>query len=373
MPPREWFRAALVPILAAALLACGAPEPAEIRHVEIMTWNLQLLFDGTEDGTEFAQFRESAGWTQEKYLGRLNVIARVIGEMERAPDIIALQEIESPRVVEDLAAALGVHRYDWTHFARLPGMALGVGLLSRFPIGWAMAHSADIYGEVTPRPVLEARIDVPGGSAEGGGGDARSFLLFVCHWKSKRGGADETESLRRASARVILRRMRELALTDPDLPAIVVGDLNVTHDEFFRGGGEAVRSLMPDDPEAVDAVLAERGIRTAGELQADFIVVTHDKPPEARYFPAGTIALYSPWTVEKEGGSFFFRNSWETIDHFLLSAHFFGGGGWEFRGSRALDMPPFVGADGLPNAYNPRTGRGISDHLPLLLFLGLAE
>jgi len=77
--------------------------------------------------------------------------------------------------------------------------------------------------------------------------------------------------------------------------------------------------------------------------------------------------------VEKEGGSFFFRNSWETIDHFLLSAQLFDGVGWEFYGSRVIDVPPFVTADGLPNGYNPRTGRGISDHLPLMLFLKTRE
>jgi len=365
-------------LLVAWLAGCGNPGGesrglARGSSLAIMTWNVQLLFDGVEEGTEFREFREAAGWTRDKYLGRLNVIARAIGGMDRMPDLIALQEVESALVVEDLARALSAHRYNWTHFARIPGMSLGVGLLSRYPLEEARAHSVDLDGDAAPRPMLEARVNIPGVAP----GDGSSLLLFVCHWKSKRGGADETESTRRASARIVLRRMRELAQTNPDLPVIVVGDLNVTHDEFVRGGGATMRSLMPDDPWAADFALQYVfGGDNPGagvELQRDFIVVSHDKPPRARYFPDGVLALYSPWTVEKDGGSFFFRNAWETIDHFLLSAQLFDGVGWEFYDSRVLDVPPFVTVEGLPNGYNPRTGRGISDHLPLMLFLQLRE
>jgi len=380
--------AVLLLVLAAGYAGCSIPGAdsqglAQGNSIAIMTWNVQLLFDGVEEGTEFREFREAAGWTHEKYLGRLNVIAWAIGEMERVPDVIALQEVESALVVEDLARALSVHRYDWTHFARIPGMSLGVGLLSRFPLEGARAHSVDLDGDVAPRPMLEARVNVPGASPGDSGfageadGDGFSLLLFVCHWKSKRGGADETESTRRASARIILRRMRELAETNPNLPVVVVGDLNVTHDEFIRGGGATMRSLMPDDPQAAEFALryflGGGNSRAGVELQQDFIVISHSKPPRARYFPDGVLALYSPWTVEKEGGSFFFRNSWETIDHFLLSAQLFDGIGWEFYDSRVLDIPPFVTAEGLPNGYNPRTGRGISDHLPLMLFLKMRK
>jgi len=381
--------AALLLVLAVGYAGCGIPGTdtrglAGDNSIAIMTWNVQLLFDGVEEGTEFREFREAAGWTWEKYMGRLNVIARAIGEMERVPDIIALQEVESALVIEDLARALSAHRFNWTHFARIPGMSLGVGLLSRYPLEDARAHSVDLDGDVAPRPMLEARVNMPGESmgafVEGADGDGFSLLLFVCHWKSKRGGADETESTRRASARIILRRMRELAETNPNLPVIVLGDLNVTHDEFARGGGATMRSLMPDDPWAAEFslryVFGEGDPETdvsVGELQQDFIVISHSKPPEARYFPDGVLALYSPWTVEKERGSFFFRNAWETIDHFLLSAQLFDGIGWEFYDSRVLNVPPFVTAEGLPNAYNPRTGRGISDHLPLMLFLKVRE
>ena len=345
--------------------------PENTASLAIMTWNTQALFDGTDSGTEYEEYRESAGWTHEKYKGRLNVIAAAIGGLERKPDIIAMQEIESPIVALDIAAALSKHGYNWTCFANIPGMALGVGLLSRFPFAETKSHSVYIDGEIAPRPMLEARIITPAATGKTSSDDAtNSLLLFVCHWKSKLGGDDATESTRRASARVILRRLRELAETEPDLPVLVMGDLNENHDEFYRRGGKVISALMPDDPRAAEMIT---------ETQKDFIVLAKNKPPEAKYFPSGVISLYSPWFSElrKENedssGSYYYKNDWETIDHFMLSSQFFNGTGWEFDNARILNIPPFTSAKGIPVAYNPRTGAGLSDHLPLLLLLKKGE
>jgi endonuclease/exonuclease/phosphatase family metal-dependent hydrolase len=355
--------AALLLILVSGCASCdvsvgedNAPEnPASLA---IMTWNTQALFDGTDNGTEYDEYRESAGWTQEKYRGRLNIIAAAIDGLERRPDIIALQELESSTVAIDLAAALSKHGYSWTYFANIPGMSLGVGLLSRFPFAEVKSHSVNINGEIAPRPMLEARIT----TSE----DANSsLLLFVCHWKSKLGGDDATESARRASARIILRRLRELAETEPELPVVIMGDLNENHDDFYRRGGKVISALMPDDPRAAEIA----------ETQKDFLILAKNKPPVPRYFPSGAITLYSPWFAElrNEGedssGSYYYKNNWETIDHFLLSARFFDENGWEFENARILNTTPFTSAKGTPVAYNPRTGSGLSDHLPLMLIL----
>ena len=386
--------AALLLILVTGCASCDvsaaedkAPEnPASLA---IMTWNVQALFDGIDNGTEYDEYRESAGWTHEKYKGRLNIIATAIGGLERKPDIIALQEIESPMVAIDLAAALSKHGYGWTYFANIPGMALGVGLLSRFPFAETRSHSVYIDGEIAPRPMLEARIITPNATVDKTASEDAvnsSLLIFVCHWKSKLGGDGATESARRASARIILRRLRELAETEPDLPVVIMGDMNENHDDFYRLGGKTITALMPDDPRAAeysglygidgkspkpDAVIAE--------TQKDFIVLARNKPPAARYFPSGVITLYSPWFTElrngidDSSGSYYYKNAWETIDHFLLSPQFFNGTGWEFDNARILNFPPFTNAKGSPVAYNPRTGSGLSDHLPLMLLLSKSK
>jgi endonuclease/exonuclease/phosphatase family metal-dependent hydrolase len=355
-------------------IAGGEEKAAEQSDsIVIMTWNAQALFDGTETGTEYDEYRESAGWSTEKYAGRLNAMAKAIGGMERGPDIIAIQEVESADVLKDLAAGLSAQGYGWTHFAALPGMALGLGLLSRFPLTGTKAHAVTIDGDAAPRPVLEAII-TPNSGEDGGG----AIVLFVCHWKSKLGGDDATEAARRASARIILRRIRELAEAEPELPVIIMGDLNENHDEFYRRGGAVISALLPDDPRSAELAgfyhMTEAQSGTASdELQKDFIVLGKSKPPAARYFPNQVLTLYSPWFGGLENGSYYYKNAWETIDHFLLTAQLFDGTGWEFENCMVIDTAPFATATGHPAAYNPRTGAGLSDHLPLLLFLKMTR
>jgi len=368
--------------LAAGCAGCNTPGTEERASeksdsIAIMTWNVMALFDGVDEGIEYEDYRESAGWTAEKYRGRLNIIAGAIGGMERKPDIIALQEIESAVVTADLAAALSAQGYGWTHFAHIPGMSLGVGLLSRYPLIGARSHSVNVDGDIAPRPMLEVRINTAAdasGDETGAGGS--SLALFVCHWKSKLGSEEATERTRRASARIILRRLRELKETDPDLPVIIMGDLNENYDEFYRRNGTAISALLPDDPRAAEFAnlygLDGDDPNTAaiiGERQKDFIVLSKTKPPETRYFPAGVLTLYSPWAAELQDGSYYYKNDWETIDHFLLSPQLFDGTGWDFESCKVVNTPPFVSAKGFPVAYNPRTGSGLSDHLPLLLSL----
>jgi endonuclease/exonuclease/phosphatase family metal-dependent hydrolase len=349
----------------------GFEEEKKPETLSILTWNVQALFDGEETGYEYDEYLNSEGWSQEKYSGRLNVLAQGISAIEPGPpDILALEEVENAGVLEDLARGpLEKIGYNWTFFANNTGSSLGIGVLSRFPLINTKAHSLSFNGETAPRPVMEVWVQA---------GDA-ALALFICHWKSKLGGDDSTESMRQASARIILRRMREIQKENPGTPTAVMGDLNENHDEFYRRSGAVICALLPDDPRA--AVLAglygingEDGGLAAEKIekqQADFLVLGKTKPPEAVYFPRGTLMFYSPWEQDLENGSYYYQNAWETIDHFLLSEAFFDGSGWDYDFSAVLNQTPFTTAKGFPSGYNPRTGSGLSDHLPLKLVLKL--
>ena len=329
----------------------------------LMTWNIHNLFDGKDNGYEYDEFLESAGWSTEKYKGRLNTISAAIGKIEPQPDIIVIQEIESLKVFEDIALSLS-GGYGWSHFANNPGAALGLGILSRFPLLEARAHSITINGATTPRPVLETRIN-PGEGA---------FIVFICHWKSKLGGDDVTENVRKASARVILRRISELREKEPEIGVIVAGDLNENHDEFFRQNAAMICALLPDDPFCAE-LTGCIGIdgKENPSRQKDFIVISKNKPPLPVHFPAESIVLFSPWMGGLESGSYFYKHDWETIDHFLISRHFFDNAGWEYEKTLVANFQPFSNLNGTPALYNARTGSGLSDHLPLLLTLKMAS
>lgn len=370
----------LVLVVVSGLLGTACETDNDVREekenphsIAIMTWNMQALFDGVDDGNEYDEYRAEAGWSAEKYSGRIQVISKAIEGMATTPDIIALQEIESALVVKDLADALAKLGFEHTHFANCAGMSLGLGVLSRFPLLETKAHSININGDVAPRPMLEIRV-CPGkkSSAAGPQAEPEPLVLFICHWKSKLGGDAVTEDLRRASARIIVRRMRELAEQEPGLPVVIMGDLNENYDEFYRRNGEAICALMPDDPWCAQLAglynIEGCTLELNAQLQKDFIVLSKGKPPVTRHFSGQPVSLYSPW-VEMENGSYYYKNNWETIDHFLLSADLFNGSGWDFANCTVVNSPAFVNSGGHPMPYNPRTGYGLSDHLPLLLSL----
>ncbi|OHE63606.1 MAG: hypothetical protein A2Y36_09240, partial [Treponema sp. GWA1_62_8] len=239
--------------------------------------------------------------------------------------------------------------YRWTAFAGEPGGSLGVGILSRRPLTRVRAHSVVAWGAVAPRPILEATVDE----------ESAPLVVFVCHWKSKLGGESETEAARRASAAVLARRFAELAQGPDAVDCLALGDLNENHDEFIRRGGSEPTALLPDLPGAAAA---------ADAAAAAFLVLSGEKPPAAREFP-GCPAVYSPWYDAARGGSYAYRKAWETIDHALMPAALFDGGGWEYASFRVAAAPPFVRADGFPYGYEPRTGTGLSDHLPIVVEL----
>jgi len=360
----------------------GCATPAEETAGDsgaftMMTWNVHNLFDGEDNGYEYDEFLQSSGWSVEKYQGRINTVTDAIKRIDPQPDIIMLQEIESLKILEDLSRSLS-GGYSWSHFAGNPGSAIGLGLISRCPLLDVKIHSITIDSDTAPRPVLEARIQAKEISASkksskekrSSEGDAKesasnkSFVIFVCHWKSKIGGDEATESVRRASARVILRRVKELWENEADLGIIIAGDLNQNHDEFYRRNASMICALLPDDLYCA---------QTSVGIQKDFIVISKNIPPEPVNFPRNTITFYSPWIKELESGSYFYRNNWETIDHFLISPQFFNSTGWRYEKTKIINIAPFANPSGIPSPYNSRTGLGMSDHLPLMLFLNMRE
>ncbi|MDR1987022.1 MAG: endonuclease/exonuclease/phosphatase family protein [Treponema sp.] len=345
----------------------GSQDQKSSGLLTLVTWNVQALFDGNETGIEYDTYLQAAGWTDEKYRARLNALAQAVGRMAgKGPDILGLEEIENIQVLEDLRGGpLAESGYKYLCFAHNPGASLGIGLLSRFPLEETRVHSITAQGETIPRPIVEVRLQVQN----------QPLVLLVCHWKAKQGNKEPaaTEFLRRAAARVVLRRLQELRQEGPDIPVLIMGDLNENHDEWYRETGTAITALLPDDPNAAErtglTIDAEAWGTSPEKRPGDFLILSKHKPPKPVYFPAAALALYSPWENELHEGSYYYQGRWETIDHFLLNDPLFDRKGWDFDTCTVINQEPFINAQGRPYAYNPRTGNGLSDHLPLLLIL----
>jgi len=194
---KRLFTGMLLSICMAGFLAgCGSSKQEEKDIFIAVEWNLQALFDGDENGSEYNDYRESSHWNREKYLARITAISQAILKMSAGndyqaemPGLIGFLEVENAGVLKDLASGeLSKHGYFWTAFASLPGSPLGLGFVSSFPILEARSHSITIGKNTAPRPVLEVRLE-PGG---------KPLVFLLCHWKSKLGGDRATEALRRA-------------------------------------------------------------------------------------------------------------------------------------------------------------------------------
>ena len=349
--------------LAGILWACALQEAEKSPdNLTIVSWNVQNLFDGIDNGFEYSEFTNSAGWNSEKYQARLQSIAAALkGESGVKADILALIEIENDIVLQDLADGSCLD-YGWSFFAGAENSSVGLGVLSALPITDAKAHSFYSGDGGLPRPVAEVWIDT----------GSEPLVLLVCHWKSKVGGEKQTEALRRSASALIARRLAEIETESAGTPVVILGDLNENYDEFSRTGALYTCALLPDTAEAA-ALVQKLPAGRRPEFQ-DFLVLCGNKPPILEFFAVTGGILYSPWFEleewpERGNGSYFYQDDWETIDHFLLNAALFNEMGLDYSHFRILAEPPFTNAAGHPNTYNPRTGNGLSDHLPIVLVL----
>jgi endonuclease/exonuclease/phosphatase family metal-dependent hydrolase len=337
--------------------------PNGTGRLTIVSWNIQAMFDGTDNGYEYDEYKNAAGWNKEKYEARIVSASKAVKD-KLTPDILALIEVENSGVLQDLSNALKPD-YPWSFFAGTPGASIGLGLLSRLPFLETKAHASQSSEGGNTRPVTEIRVKTESGP----------LVLFVCHWKSKLGGDKKTEPLRRADAAILSRRIAEIKAEDSTIPVIIMGDLNENHNEFEKIEGAYLSALLPDTAEAA-AALEAGAVPEAAAVPLrpgfqNYLVISGQKPPQAAFIKNASAALYSPWLEYPENqGSYYYRNGWETIDHFLLNAALFDNRGWEYESFWVASEPPFSTSGGRPYGYNPKTGNGFSDHFPIVLQLG---
>ncbi len=332
---------ALLLVAAAPLLIAAAP-PAAGEPLSVLSYNVQNLFDAAEQGGEYDEFR-AGRWDAARYAERLTQIAAVLRAVRPGgADVVALQEVENRAAALDLRDRLRGLRYRYAVAFPNDGADLGLTLtpvvLSRVPVLRVRLHQVWHDGRYL-RPIVEVELEA---------GAGRPLFLFNNHWKSKRGGAEETEPARRAAAAALAARLRELQRADPLADVLVAGDLNENVDEHAAA----------PYPTAL--------VRLAGPAAGLALTGRPFDPP-----PAGRVVLYSPWLElpAAERGTAVHRGVWGTPDHFLLSAGLFDRSGlWYEAGDFAVIRDGLVSsATGHPRRWTGSEGR--SDHLPILLSL----
>ena len=338
--------------LAACLPCCSSVgQSAAPPCITAMSYNVDNLFDAEDSGLEYPEFSVSAGkWDDARYRSRLERLAEVVraaAPATKGPDLVCLVEVENRRVLEDLRRGqLSSSGYTRSVLVPAPGQAVNCGILTRLPLLVLKAHGIDSRGS-QGRYVLEVALDAGG----------RRFTVFLCHWKSKLGGAEATEPERICAAALVARRAAEILAADPGAEFLVCGDFNEEPAEFAKIGGAYPTALMP-----FDAAAAGNG---GGRL-----LIAGTAAEAGRAADGGPI-LYSPWSGS-DGWSYMLEGRAERIDGFLLSAGLLDGEGLSFESFTPLDADFLLDSSGAPVPYNARTGAGYSDHLPIVLTLSRA-
>jgi endonuclease/exonuclease/phosphatase family metal-dependent hydrolase len=350
-----FFLVLVFPLILISCTRCVLPSSDKTGdEIVFMSYNVQNIFDDSDNGTEYSEFDPSnSDWGTSQYNTRLFNLSEVIRRsISGGPDVIALQEIENYRVAEDLVSAyLKGMGYKSIIVTDTEGSAIQLGIISRIELADVKVHQIIENGRTIGRPILEAVIHT----------DISSVYIFNNHWKSKLGGAEETEPDRIASAAFLKRRISELHFNDPLVEIVVFGDLNENWDEYNRISGSYVTALIPYE------------INTSSDISGSIKIIT-----DSSGFPVvsavESLIMFSPWDENSSAnGSYVYNDSWETIDHMLLNSSMFNNKGYDYRNFSVMSENFLTDVSGRPFAWKTETGYGYSDHLPLLLVLEKQE
>ena len=338
----------LISIILLTASRCICFQEEEIpEEISVVTWNVCNLFDSSDDGTEYAEYDPSGGtWNRDLYLTRLNNTAAVISSIQKR-DIILLQEIENRKILEDLAEIMKKDNYRYIAAAEKGEAAVTTGLLSSFPLEEVRNHAIASTDSSFLRPVFEVKISI---------GD-NMLHIFNNHWKSKLGGAENTENERRLAASVITRRISEILENDPGAEIIIAGDLNENIDEYERTGKQYYTAIFPES--------------SHDESSPDNLVFYTYNIDETGLSGKRNI-FFSVWG-SLNNGSYYYRNCWETIDHFFINRNLLDNEKFRYTSCTVHSKPFFTDKNNIPVRWENFRGSGYSDHLPLVLNLRLSE
>ena len=295
-----------------------APDSGEIS---IATYNAYCLFDSVGDGDEFTGFRKSDGYSEAVYDERIRNLAILLGRYVDA-DVIILEEVESEIVLSDLIeAGLRKKGYFYYGLATTGEEAISVGFLSRIEPNAVRMHS---FG--SERPILEISLTKAG----------ERFSIFGVHLRSKL--EESSRDIRYGQ----LRHLSSLIEARSDSFVIVAGDFNADP----REEGEA----LSEYPESYSESTALSVSADPGRVNADVL-----------YAP-----LLDEETVQKAAGTYFFDGSWLIYDSILSTEDSVDGIGFELCAIEIISRFEMLDILGRPLAFDPSTGNGFSDHLPVV-------
>lgn len=210
--------------------------------VTVATFNVLNLFDDYDD-----PYHSDEG-TPAKPKKELEHLAATIHKLNA--DVLALEEVENRGILERFNGAMlaDMGYKDVVCIESNDKRGIDCAVLSRLPVGPVTSYRhlrfSDGSGGMMSynRDLLRVRIEPP---------DCPSFDMFVVHFKSKRGGADQTERFRVAECTKTREILSGILKDDAKARFLICGDFNDTFDskpvKTLRGdGGMALIDFMKE-------------------------------------------------------------------------------------------------------------------------------
>ncbi|MEO8291355.1 MAG: hypothetical protein ABI649_10230 [Gaiellaceae bacterium] len=347
-----------------------------MARYEVIWWNAQRLLAPTGSNLGRALDATAAdGWTRSAYKAKLERLAALLLDItDTPPALLAMAEVENGRVAADLLAAAG-----WNQLSAVSdptALLAGDDVVMLYDpaqlelIGEPASYN--VNNRYTTRDLLEVEFRTA---------DGHEFAVIAAHWPSRR--ISNSDALRIGladyTARLVRRRLmyaKEELLTKEgrakmpsattlekrwNYPVLVIGDLN-------------------DDPyeRSVAEILGASRTRSQAEELRSF--------PRSRglagidAYLARDIRLYNPtWKVllapDTPSGTTYWDSRWYMLDQAIFSRGFLVGPLRFDETSLAIHAPrqvrapngpfTFTSSRGIPQPFDAKTRRGISDHLPL--------
>lgn len=288
-------------------------------------YNVENLFDCVDDTlTHDNEFLPGAirHWTPYRYWSKLHAVSRVIASIggDRAPDFVALCEVENDSVMHDLTrrSPLRTVGYDYLMTSSADPRGIDVALMYKPTTFRPFAHRDLCLSLGRTRDVLLVSGQLYTGD---------TLDIFVCHLPSRLNGRKSAQ-LRSHVVESICQVIDSVCLARTTPRIVVMGDFNDTPQS---------KALLP---------LVER---------------------------LGMICI-----TEGLGGSYRYKGKWEQIDHVYLSPallcrgadstalHLSPHGAWNFESDFLVEPEPLYGGCRPLRTYNGmRYIGGTSDHLPV--------
>ena len=335
-------------ILFISCTACSLPfgNENETREINILSWNVQNIFDDVSDGGEYKEFDpERSSWNRDLLYKRLNRIERVLNvTLDEFPQIILLQEVENYHTLDILNQNVLKGYYPWQVLIQESGQAVNTAILSTIPITSVSMLETGYWGQYKLRSIMEIHLDL----------NDRKLIIFNNHWKSKSGGSAATEAGRLISVEILTDRIKKLVTEDEDSLILAAGDFNENHDEYKKVGRSYRTALIPE----IESVPIE--------WKESLYISSKGKNSS---YKNDRLIMYSPWYDVRSSGSYAYKSRWSKIDHFFLWKSFFDESGLEYDSFSVIKDDILLNDYNYPSRWDGLTEEGYSDHLPIFLKL----